>query len=107
MREPDRGRRGRPAGARSVRPEDPQEYAGYDPKASQKEIGTLQARLAAARSSQQAMLRDLAVLREQETHRFEAEIGDYHGTLQEIAERLTAESGRYDWLGPVPGSSRP
>ncbi|WP_338057710.1 AAA domain-containing protein [Streptomyces sudanensis] len=78
------------------------EYAGYDPKASQKEIGTLQARLAAARSSQQAMLRDLAVLREQETHRFEAEIGDYHGTLQEIAERLTAESERYDWLGPVP-----
>ncbi|WP_078492309.1 AAA domain-containing protein [Streptomyces yerevanensis] len=78
------------------------EYAGYDPKASQREIRTLQTRLAAARSAQQAMLRDLAVLREQETHRFEAEIGDYSGSLQEIAERLTAEAGRYDWLGQVP-----
>ncbi|MFD7690085.1 AAA domain-containing protein [Streptomyces sp. NPDC059781] len=78
------------------------EYAGYDPKASQNGIRTLQARLAAARSAQQTMLRDLAVLREQETHRFEAEIGDYTGSLQEIAERLTAEKERYDWLGRVP-----
>lgn len=78
------------------------EYAGYDPKASQKEIRTLQTRLAAARSAQQAMLRDLAVLREQETHRFEAEIGDYRGSLQDIAERLTAETDQYDWLGTVP-----
>ncbi|MFD5518172.1 AAA domain-containing protein [Streptomyces sp. NPDC127066] len=78
------------------------EYAGYDQKASQREIRTLQKRLAAARSAQQAMLRDLAVLREQETHRFEAEIGDYSGSLQEIAERLTTEAGRYDWLGQVP-----
>lgn len=79
------------------------EYAGYDPKASRNAIRTLQARLAAARSAQQTMLRDLAVLREQETHRFEAEIGDYTGSLQEIAERLTAETERYDWLGRVPG----
>ncbi|MDT3728336.1 AAA domain-containing protein [Streptomyces sp. DSM 41972] len=78
------------------------EYAGYDPKASRKDIRTLQARLAAARAAQQAMLRDLAVLREQETRRFEAEIGDYTGSLQEIAERLTAEAERYDWLGQVP-----
>ncbi|MFI1185960.1 AAA domain-containing protein [Streptomyces californicus] len=77
------------------------EYAGYDEKASGKQIRTLQTRLAQARAAQQAMLRDLAVLREQETHRFEAEIGDYSGSLQEIAERLTAEAGRYDWLGPV------
>ncbi|MBL3664755.1 AAA family ATPase [Streptomyces sp. M2CJ-2] len=78
------------------------EYAGYDPNASQRDIRTLQARLATARSAQQNMLRDLAVLREQETHRFEAEIGDYTGSLQEIAERLTAETQRYDWLGQVP-----
>ncbi|MFI5900191.1 AAA domain-containing protein [Streptomyces cyaneofuscatus] len=78
------------------------EYAGYDEKASGNRIRTLQTRLAQARAAQQAMLRDLAVLREQETHRFEAEIGDYSGSLQEIAERLTAEAGRYDWLGPVP-----
>ncbi|MFJ4746323.1 AAA domain-containing protein [Streptomyces albogriseolus] len=78
------------------------EYAGYDPKASQKDIRTLQSRLAAARSAQQAQLRDLAVLREQETHRFEAEIGDYTGSLQEIAQRLTAEREQYEWLGRVP-----
>ncbi|MHC3450327.1 AAA domain-containing protein [Streptomyces prasinus] len=78
------------------------EYAGYDAKASQKDIRTLQARLAKARGAQQAMLRDLAVLREQETHRFDAEIGDYSGSLQEIAERLTTEAGRYEWLGAVP-----
>ncbi|MBM9509317.1 AAA domain-containing protein [Actinacidiphila acididurans] len=79
------------------------EYAGYDPKASEREIRALQSRLAAARAAQTAMLRDLAVLREQETHRFEAEIGDYSGSLQEIAERLTTEAGTYDWLGTVPG----
>ncbi|MFJ9173875.1 AAA domain-containing protein [Streptomyces sp. NPDC102360] len=78
------------------------EYAGYDPKASEQDIRGLQARLARARSAQQAMLRDLAVLREQETRRFEAEIGDYTGSLQEIAERLTSEATTYDWLGPVP-----
>ncbi|WP_373299592.1 AAA domain-containing protein [Streptomyces poonensis] len=79
------------------------EYSGYDPKASQQEIRTLQGRLAGARSAQQAMLRDLAALRELETKRFEAEIGDYSGSLQEIAERLTGEAERYEWLGPVPG----
>ncbi|MFJ2416793.1 AAA domain-containing protein [Streptomyces brevispora] len=78
------------------------EYAGYDPKASQREIRTLQARLAAARSAQQAMLRDLGALRQQETLRFEAEIGDYSGSLQAIAERLAAEKGTYGWIGPVP-----
>ncbi|MFL9683478.1 AAA domain-containing protein [Streptomyces sp. KL110A] len=78
------------------------EYAGYDEKASRQGIRTLQTRLAQARAAQQAMLRDLAVLREQETQHFEAEIGDYSGSLQEIAERLTAEAGRYDWLGRVP-----
>ncbi|MCX4741792.1 AAA domain-containing protein [Streptomyces antibioticus] len=78
------------------------EYAGYDEKASRNGIRTLQTRLAQARATQQTMLRDLAVLREQETHRFEAEIGDYRGSLQEIAERLTGEAGRYDWLGPIP-----
>ncbi|MFH9706520.1 AAA domain-containing protein [Streptomyces luteogriseus] len=78
------------------------EYAGYDENASHQQIRTLQTRLAQARAAQQAMLRDLALLREQETHRFEAEIGDYSGSLQEIAERLTSEAERHDWLGPVP-----
>lgn len=78
------------------------EYAGYDPTASQREIRTLQARLAAARTAQQTILRDLTALREQETHRFAAEIGDYSGSLQEIAERLADEAETYGWIGPVP-----
>lgn len=78
------------------------EYSGYDQKASQREIEALQARLTRARSVQQTMLRDLAVLREQETRRFPAEIGDYRGSLQEIAARVAAETGTYEWIGPVP-----
>ncbi|MDI3420616.1 AAA domain-containing protein [Streptomyces luteolus] len=78
------------------------EYAGYDPKAARRDIRSLQTRLATARAAQQAMLRDLAVLREQETVRFEAEIGDYSGSLQEIAGRLTREADSYRWIGPVP-----
>ncbi len=78
------------------------EYAGYDPNASQRDIRKLQQRLTAARSAQQAMLRDLAVLRQQETSRFDAEIGDYSGSLTEIAGRLASERERYAWIGPVP-----
>ncbi|MFJ3089913.1 AAA domain-containing protein [Streptomyces sp. NPDC086838] len=78
------------------------EYAGYDPKSSEREIRRLQARLADARSVQRAMLRDLSTLRQQETLRFEAEIGDYSGSLQTIAERLAAEKDAYAWIGPVP-----
>ena len=78
------------------------EYASYDSNASQREIQTLQGRLTRARAAQQAMLRDLAVLREQETHRFDAEIGDYSGSLQEIAGRLARETAMYDWIGSVP-----
>ncbi|WP_228473593.1 AAA domain-containing protein, partial [Streptomyces calidiresistens] len=79
------------------------EYAGYDPGASERGIRTLSARLAKVRATQRDILGDLAVLRERETHRFEAEIGDYTGSLQQIAERLAAERERYEWLGPVPG----
>ncbi|MDR3081218.1 MAG: AAA family ATPase, partial [Streptomyces sp.] len=78
------------------------EYAGYDPKAAQRDIRTLQTRLGTARTAQQAMLRDLAVLREQETVRFEAEIGDYSGSLQEIAGRLTREADHHMWIDAVP-----
>ncbi|MEU9060698.1 AAA domain-containing protein [Streptomyces sp. NPDC048430] len=78
------------------------EYAGYDPNASQREVQKLQGRLTAARSAQQAMLRDLAVLRRQETDRFDPEIGDYSGSLTEIAGRLAAERDAYEWIGPVP-----
>ncbi|MEU5488829.1 AAA domain-containing protein [Streptomyces sp. NPDC020196] len=78
------------------------EYAGYDPNASQREIQKLQGRLTAARSAQQAMLRDLALLRQQETDRFDPEIGDYSGSLAEIAGRLAAEREEHDWIGPVP-----
>ncbi|WP_351234615.1 AAA domain-containing protein [Streptomyces sp. NPDC002133] len=78
------------------------EYAGYDPKASTKDITVLQRRLAEARSRQQTLLRDLADVRELETRRFAADIGDYSGSLQEIAARLAAEQDAHSWLGPVP-----
>ncbi|MFD5765417.1 AAA domain-containing protein [Streptomyces sp. NPDC127049] len=77
-------------------------YAGYDQKASEQQIRTLQSRLAAARTAQRTVLRDLAALRNQETHRFEAEIGDYRGSLQEIAGRLAAEADAHAWIGTVP-----
>ncbi|MFR9757453.1 AAA domain-containing protein [Streptomyces sp. TR06-5] len=77
-------------------------YAGYDPKASRREIGTLQRRLDKARAARDEMLAQLAVLREQETRKFPADIGDYSGTLQQIAERLAAERPAHEWLGPVP-----
>nr|WP_233221839.1 AAA domain-containing protein [Streptomyces carminius] len=79
------------------------EYTGFTPETSRQGIRALQARLARARTDQQTLLRDLAALREQETHRFEAEIGDYRGSLQQIAGRLAAEAERYEWIGPVPG----
>ncbi len=77
-------------------------YSGYDPKASQREIDALQARLNAARARQKQLLDDLAAVREAETFRYSVEIGDYAGSLQEIAERLAAERPQHEWLGPVP-----
>lgn len=77
-------------------------YAGYDPKASRKEITGLQRKLDKARAARDEMLADLAELREQETRRFTADIGDYEGSLQQIAERLAAEQPEHSWIGPVP-----
>ncbi|WP_319190704.1 AAA domain-containing protein [Streptomyces sp. DK15] len=79
-------------------------FAGYDPRAAQDEIDRLAARLAKARRRQTALIDDLGVLRDQETRRFPPEIGDYTGSLQQIAERLAAEAGRYEWIGPVPAN---
>ncbi|GAA3491745.1 AAA domain-containing protein [Streptomyces cremeus] len=77
-------------------------YSGYDPTASQREVDTLQARLDAARAQQRQLLNDLAAVRNAETARYTAEIGDYRGSLQDIAERLAAERPQHEWLGPVP-----
>lgn len=77
-------------------------FANYDPRASQQEIDRLEARLAAARSAQNEVLGHLAELREQETRRFPADLGDYSGSLQEIAKRLAAEAADHSWLGPIP-----
>ncbi|MDH6228175.1 AAA domain-containing protein [Streptomyces sp. MJP52] len=79
------------------------EYGGFSKSASDREIAKLRSRLDGARATQRTLLRDLADLRELETRRFDAEIGDYRGSLQEIAGRLTAEADRFDWLGEVPG----
>ncbi|MFF3018102.1 AAA domain-containing protein [Streptomyces sp. NPDC057939] len=79
-------------------------FAGYDPRAAQDEIDRLAARLAKARRRQTALIEDLGVLRDQETRQFPPEIGDYTGSLQQIAERLAAEAPRYEWIGPVPAN---
>ncbi|WP_340556958.1 AAA domain-containing protein [Streptomyces sp. GSL17-111] len=78
------------------------EYSGFDPRHAQSEIARFEARLATARDAQHQLLKELATLREQETRRFTADLGDYSGSLQEIAERLAAEAPSYSWIGSVP-----
>ncbi|WP_435212160.1 AAA domain-containing protein [Streptomyces sp. bgisy034] len=59
-------------------------------------------RLRSARSAQALALKTLRALREQETYRHPVEIGDYQGTLAQIAQRLAEERPRLGWIGPVP-----
>ncbi|MFE1292533.1 AAA domain-containing protein [Streptomyces sp. NPDC058751] len=62
-------------------------------------------RLANARSVQAEALKTLRALREQETYRHPADIGDYEGTLAAIATRLHAERDRLSWIGSVPADT--
>ncbi|MCX4987713.1 AAA domain-containing protein [Streptomyces sp. NBC_00568] len=59
-------------------------------------------RLAKARSTQAGALKALRALRERETYRHPADIGDYQGTLAGIAARLHSERDRLNWIGSVP-----
>ncbi|MFE1411847.1 AAA domain-containing protein [Streptomyces sp. NPDC058746] len=67
-------------------------------------IESHEAKLRSARSVQATALKNLRALREQETYRHGADIGDYQGTLARIAQRLNEERPRYAWIGAVPGT---
>lgn len=73
----------------------------FSPKQSKKEIRRLEEHLDKTRRERAEVLRRLREIREQETYHFSPEIGDYQGSLQDIAERLAAEEPRYRWIGTV------
>nr|WP_107486796.1 AAA domain-containing protein [Streptomyces sp. TLI_235] len=75
---------------------------GYDRRDYERRISDNEHRLRRARAAQATALTELRAIREQETYRHPQEIGDYRGTLQEIARRLADERARLGWLGPVP-----
>ncbi|WAL72280.1 AAA domain-containing protein [Kitasatospora sp. YST-16] len=77
----------------------------YERRAYQRRIDNLEQRLRGARTAQALALTELRAIREQETYQHPVEIGDYQGTLQEIAHRLAAEEPVLGWLGPVPTAS--
>nr|WP_257033454.1 AAA domain-containing protein [Streptomyces sp. Ag109_G2-15] len=77
----------------------------FSARAYRRRIQDHEERLRSARSAQALALKSLRALREQETYRHPAEIGDYEGTLTRIAERLAAERPRYAWLGAVPAEA--
>ncbi|MGW2747865.1 AAA domain-containing protein [Streptomyces sp. NPDC001450] len=77
----------------------------FSARAYRRRIQEHEERLRSARSAQALALKSLRALREQETYRHPAGIGDYEGTLTRIAERLAAERPRYEWLGAVPAET--
>lgn len=73
----------------------------FSPKESYREIRRLEKQLGTARENRAEALRRLREIREQETYHFPREIGDYQGSLQDIAARLAEEEQRYRWIGAV------
>ncbi len=74
----------------------------YDPDDYRRRIAGHEQKLHSARTAQAHALGELRAIREQETYRHPPGIGDYRGTLQEIARRLSAEQPALGWLGVVP-----
>lgn len=73
----------------------------WNPSVAEQEAADLRRRLADAREREQAALTELRTIREQETYVYAPDIGDYSGTLQEIAVRLAQEESTLGWLGRV------
>lgn len=74
----------------------------FSSRAYRRRIQEHEERLRSARSAQALALKALRALRERETYRHPAEIGDYEGTLARIAQRLAEEHPRFGWIGAVP-----
>ncbi|WP_329484222.1 AAA domain-containing protein [Kribbella sp. NBC_01484] len=68
---------------------------------AEREAADLRRRLADARDREQTALTELRTIRELETYVYAPDVGDYSGTLQEIAERLAEEESTSEWLGRV------
>lgn len=74
----------------------------WNSTAAASEAATLRRALTSARADIAQATDELRSIREQESYGYAPELGDYQGTLQQIAARLAEEEGRYDWLGSVP-----
>ncbi len=77
------------------------EADSWSSKAAQAEADRLRSVLTTARADIDQALDELRSIREQETYVYAPELGDYQGTLQQIAVRLAMEEGAHGWIGPV------
>ncbi|MFI8252973.1 AAA domain-containing protein [Streptomyces filamentosus] len=75
----------------------------FSPRDYRRRIQDHEEKLRTARSVQAGALKELRAIRERETYRHPADIGDYQGTLAQIASRLHDERPVHDWIGTVPG----
>ncbi|MFF1871814.1 AAA domain-containing protein [Kitasatospora herbaricolor] len=76
----------------------------YDEREYLQRIAGNETRLRSARTTQALALTALRAIREQEVYQHPADIGDYAGTLQQIARRLAEDQPGLGWLGPVPAA---
>jgi len=74
----------------------------WNPRAAEHEAADIRGVLDDARRRQHQALAELRSIREQETYEYAPDVGDYSGTLQDIAGRLAEEEPRFGWIGPVP-----
>jgi hypothetical protein len=73
----------------------------WNVKVAQAEADRLRSVLAAARTQVTRSLNELRSIREQETFVYAPDLGDYQGTLQQIAARLAEEESTHGWIGTV------
>ncbi len=65
-------------------------------------IKRLEAKLEKSRQNDADIIKELQDIRQKEIKKFAPGIGDYKGTLQNIAARLLREAGRYQWFQDTP-----
>ncbi|MFF8377237.1 AAA domain-containing protein [Streptomyces sp. NPDC015661] len=74
----------------------------FSPRDYERRIQGHEEKLRAARSIQAGSLKELRAIRERETYRHPVGIGEYQGTLAQIASRLHDERPAHAWIGTVP-----